>query len=214
MKSLLVISVLLLYATNMNAQDLKPIKLNEPDKNRGTSVMKALDNRRSIREFSTEKLSIQDLSDLLWAANGINRPDGRRTAATARNNQDIDIYVIMEEGSYLYEAKTSELKPVATGDFRELIAATEQQAWAKDAPVTLLIVSDISRFVGWDIEMQKYCGALDAGIVSQNIMLFASGCGLATVPRVYMKNDELKKALNLTDTQIPMINTPVGYPKK
>jgi nitroreductase len=196
----------------LNAQGLKTIKLNEPDKNRGTSVMKALDERRSTREFSTEKLSIQDLSDLLWAANGINRPDGRRTAATARNDQDIDVYVIMEEGTYLYDAKAMELKPVASGDFRELIA--DAQAWAKDAPITLLIVSDISRFKGWDVEMQKYCGALDAGIVSQNIMLFASGCGFVTVPRVYMKKDELKKALNLTETQIPMLNNPIGYPKK
>jgi nitroreductase len=212
MKKVLIMSVMLWIATAVNAQELKPVKLNEPNKDRGASVMKALNDRQSIREFSTEKLSLQDLSDLLWAANGVNRPDGRRTAATARNNQDIDVYAIMEEGAYLYDAKANELKPVAAGDFRGLIAGG--QASVKDAPVSLLVVSDISRFTGWDTEMQKYCGALDAGIVSQNIMIFASGCGLATVPRVYMNKDELIKVLKLTETQIPMINNPVGYPKK
>jgi SagB-type dehydrogenase family enzyme len=155
---------------------------------------------------------LQDLSDLLWAANGINRPDGRRTAATARNNQDIDVYAIMEEGAYLYDAKAHELKPVSKGDHRPLIADT--QTSIADAPVSLLIVSDLSRFTGVDIESQKHLGALDAGIVSQNIMLFASGCGFATVPRAFMKKDELKKVLKLSETQMPMLNNPVGYSKK
>jgi nitroreductase len=206
------ITVLLLLATSaVTAQDLKPVKLNVPNKERGASIMKALDNRRSVREFSKDKLSLQDLSDLLWAANGINRPDGRRTAATARNNQDIDVYAIMEEGAYLYDAKAHELKPVAAGDHRLLIA--DRQVSVADAPVSLLIVSDLSRFTGADIELQKQWGALDAGIVSQNIMLFASGCGFVTVPRAFMKKDELKKVLKLSETQIPMLNNPVGYPK-
>jgi SagB-type dehydrogenase family enzyme len=212
MKTLLYVVIMLLWAVGAGAQNLKPVKLNSPDKERGTSIMEALDNRHSTREFSTEKLSLQDLSDLLWAANGVNRPDGRKTAATARNNQDIDVYVIMEEGAYIYDAGAHELKPVAEGDHRALIA--DAQRSILDAPVHLLMVSDLSRFTGLDIEVQKQWGALDAGIVSQNIMLFASGCGLATVPRVYMKKDELKKVLHLTDTQVPMINNPVGYPKE
>ncbi|MDR2382848.1 MAG: nitroreductase family protein [Prevotellaceae bacterium] len=204
--------VTVLLATAVNAQSLKPIKLNAPDKERGSSIMKALSDRHSEREFSTEKLSLQDLSDLLWAANGINRPDGRRTAATARNNQDIDVYAIMEEGAYIYDAKAHELKPVVEGDHRPLIA--DAQASVKDAPVSLLIVSDLSRFAGADLERQKQWGAFDAGIVSQNIMLFASGCGFVTVPRAFMKKEELKKVLKLSETQEPMLNNPVGYPKK
>lgn len=196
-----------------DAQGQAPLKLNAPNRDRGTSVMKALENRQSIREYAPEQLSRQDLSDLLWAANGINRADGRRTAATARNSQDIDIYVILEEGAYLYDAPNHELKFVTAGDHRALIA--DNQEFAQKAPVCLLIVSDLSRFKGVDnLERQKIYGALDAGIVSQNIMLFASGCGLATVPRAYMKTDELKKVLKLSDTQLPMLNTPVGYPKK
>lgn len=211
MRTLSFVITMLLLTTAMKAQNLATVKLNEPNKDRGTSVMKALDNRHSTREFSPEKLSLQDLSDLLWAANGVNRPDGRRTAATARNNQDIDVYVIMEEGAYRYDAGAHELKPVTKGDYRGLIA--DMQVSIKDAPVHLLMVSNLSRFTGMDVEVQKQWGALDAGIVSQNIMLFASGCGLVTVPRVYMKKDELKKVLNLTGTQVPMINNPVGYLK-
>ncbi len=212
MKTIALIITALSFAVMANAQELTSIKLNEPNKDRGTSIMKALDNRHSTREFSTDKLSLQDLSDLLWAANGVNRPDGRRTAATARNNNDIDVYAIMEEGAYIYDPKAHELKPVVAGDYRVLIADTQPSV--KDAPICLLIVSDISRFKGLDVEVQKQWGALDAGIVAQNVMLFASGCGFVTVPRAYMKKDELKKVLMLSETQIPMLNTPVGYPKK
>jgi SagB-type dehydrogenase family enzyme len=211
-KVISIIVTVLLLATAVKAQNLKPIKLNDPNRDRGSSIMKALSDRHSEREFSKEKLSLQDLSDLLWAANGINRADGRRTAATARNNQDIDVYAVMEEGSYIYDAKAHELKPVAEGDHRPLVA--DKQASVIDAPVSLLIVSDLSRFINTDPELQKQWGALDAGIVSQNIMLFASGCGLVTVPRAYMKKDELKKVLKLSETQVPMLNNPVGYPKK
>jgi len=201
----------LFLTTTVGAQEFTAIQLNAPNKDRGSSIMKALNDRHSTREFSSENLSIQDLSDLLWAANGVNREDGRRTAATARNNQDIDVYVIMKEGAYIYDANAHELKPVAIGDYRDLVA--DSQDFAKNAPVSLLIVSDISRFTGLDVEVQKQLGALDAGIVSQNIMLFASGCGLVTVPRAYMNKEGLKEALSLSETQIPMLNTPIGYPK-
>ena len=211
MKKLFLFTIAIMLIVSSYAQNITTIKLNAPNKDRGTSIMKALDNRHSTREFSTQKLSLQDLSDLLWAANGVNRPDGRRTAATARNNNDIDVYAIMEEGAYIYDPAAHELKPVAAGDFRAI--AADSQAAMKDAPVFLLIVSDISRFTGLDVEVQKQFGALDAGIVSQNIMLFASGCGFVTVPRAYMNKEELKKALKLSETQIPMLNNPVGYPK-
>jgi SagB-type dehydrogenase family enzyme len=212
MKCFFSIAILLLFATVANTQNLSAIKLQSPSKERGANIMEALSNRHSTREFSPEKLTLQDLSDLLWAAIGVNRPDGRRTAASARNNQDIDVYVIMEEGAYLYDAQAHELKPIAEGDHRSLIA--DAQKSVQEAPVSLLMVSDLSRFSGLDFEARKQWGALDAGIVSQNVMLFASACGLVTVPRVYMKTDELKKILNLSETQIPLINNPVGYPKK
>lgn len=106
MRKLAFIFTALLLITTMQAQDLKVIKLNAPDKSRGSSVMKALSDRHSDREYDSTDLSKQDLSDLLWAANGINRTDGKRTAPSALNKQDVDIYVIMKEGAYLYDIKT------------------------------------------------------------------------------------------------------------
>ena len=166
MKTLLcVLTALFMGMGSLYAQSLKPIKLNAPNKDRGSAIMKALADRRSEREFADKKLSLQDLSDLLWAANGVNRPDGKRTAASALNKQDISIYAIMEEGSYLYDAKTHQLTPVASGDFRPLIGG--QQTFVNKAPLCLLMVSDISLFGGG--ERAKITAALDAGIVSQNI---------------------------------------------
>ncbi len=196
----------------MQAQGLKAIKLDAPDKNRGASVMKALADRHSEREFADRKLSQQDLSDLLWAADGINREDGKRTAASAMNKQDVDIYVLMEEGAYLYDPKAHRLDPVAEGDHRPLIGG--RQTSVNSAPACLLVVSDIAKF--GNVATPQLCerfGALDAGLVSQNIALFCSGCGLVTVPRCSMDTDALRQVLKLSDSQIPMINHPVGYAK-
>ena len=115
------IGALLLIVTVLSwapAQELNSIKLNEPNKKRGIPVMEALSLRASVREWSEKDLSLQDLSDLLWAADGINRADKRRTAPSATNAQDVDIYVFMKNGVYLYDAANSELKPVLAGDHR------------------------------------------------------------------------------------------------
>lgn len=201
--ALLVISV-------MNAQDLKVIKLNAPDKTRGAAVMKAFSDRHSDREYASKELTAQDLSDLLWAANGINRTDGKRTAPSALNKQDIDVYVIMKDGAYLYDAKAHALTPIAEGDHRGAVGAG--QDFVKEAPVSLVLVSDLSRFgnVG---EHTKLMAAMDAGIVSQNINLCCAGIGLSTVPRATMDQAALKKILKLSDNHVLMMNNPVGYPK-
>ena len=210
-----VLATLMLGLTSLQAQSLKAIKLNAPDKTRGASVMKALADRHSEREFANKKLSLQDRfpsSRLMWAAIGINREDGKRTAASALNKQDVDVYVLMEEGAYLYDPKAHQLNPVAEGDHRPLIGG--KQTSVNSAPACLLIVSDVSKFgnVGTP-QLRERFGALDAGLVSQNIALFCSGCGLVTVPRGSMEADALKKVLKLSDSQIPMINHPVGYAK-
>ncbi|MDR1011553.1 MAG: nitroreductase family protein [Opitutaceae bacterium] len=211
MKQLFAILSLLVTVSFLNAQTPAAIKLNTPDKTRGASVMQALTNRQSVREYADRALSLQDLSDLLWAANGINRPDGRRTAATASNKQDIDLYAILPDAAYLYDAREHALKPVAAGDFRPLVAGS--QRFALQAPLHLVMVSDFSRLGGSE-QSRRLWSALDAGIVSQNIALFCSGCGLGTVPRTSMQSDKLKEALKLTDTQFPLINNIVGYPKQ
>lgn len=198
--------------TTLHAQGAGELKLNRPDLNRGVNVMKAFSDRHSDREFSTRELSLQDLSDLLWAANGVNRPgDGKRTAPSALNKQDVDIYVFLAKGVYLYDASKHVLKLVAEGDHRAVVAG--RQDFVKQAPVSLVYVSDLSRFGMGQDEQVKLMGAMDAGIVSQNVNLFCAGVGLSTVPRASMDQEALRKLLKLSDTQVPMMNNPVGYSK-
>lgn len=188
----------------------KVIKLPQPNLKRTGTVMKALSERHSTREFASKALSLADLSDLLWAANGINRKDsGKRTAPSAMNKQDVDVYVVLPEGSYLYDAKTHQLNLIAEGDYRGAVAGG--QAFVKSAPVSFVLISDLSRLGDAKNARTQLMGAMDAGIVSQNISIFCSAANLATVPRASMDNDQLKKVLKLKDTQIPMMNHPVGY---
>lgn len=206
-----ILTILSFITVSMQAQNLKEIQLNQPDKTRGTSVMQALSDRHSDREYADKPLSLQDLSDLLWAANGINRPDGKRTAPSALNRQDIDIYVINAEGAYLYVPQSNSLRPIAKGDYRKAVAGG--QDFVQTAPVSLVLVSDLSRF-GDVSDRTRLMAAVDAGIVCQNINLFCAAAGLATVPRATMDQAALKKLLKLTDNQLPLMNNPVGYPKK
>ncbi|MCC8198063.1 MAG: SagB/ThcOx family dehydrogenase [Tannerellaceae bacterium] len=198
-------------AFSMHGQELTTIQLKSPDITRGTGVMKALNDRQSVREYSDKMLSDQDLSNLLWAANGINRPDGKRTAPSAMNRQDVDIYVFLKEGVYLYAHTEHALKPVATGDYRAAVAAG--QDFAKEAPVSLVLMTDLSRF-GSDItEHTKLMGAVDVGIVNQNINLACVALGLVTVPRVTMDQAILRPLLKLNENQLLLMNNPVGYSK-
>lgn len=208
------LTLLLAVTSAAYAQKPKDIQLNTPDKTGGKSIMQTLSDRHSNREFDTKELSLQDISDLLWAANGVNRPDGKRTAPSAMNKQDVDLYVLMKDGAYLYDARTHALKGIATGDHRALISSSPGSQTSTTPPVGLVLVSDLSKFGSNATERAFQMGALDAGIVSQNINLFCSGKGFSTVPRMSMDNDGLKKVLRLTDSQIPMLNNPVGYPKK
>jgi len=191
MKQSFLLMMMFMFISCSSAQDLKSIKLNAPNLTRGDVLMKAFSNRKSTREFSDKMLSQQDLSDLVWAANGINRPnEGKKTAPSSQNRQDIKIYVCMADGNYLYNATNSTLEFISEDDVRPL-----------KAPVCLILVSNTNET--W--------GAIDGGIVSQNISLFCSGIGLATVPRAQMDADALKKALKLTGTQTLILNHPVGY---
>jgi len=199
------------------AQELKTIKLNEPNKKRGLPVMEALSIRASVRDWSDKELSLQDLSDLLWAANGINRPEsGKRTASSAMNAQDIDIFVFMKNGAFLYDAGQNALNPVAGGD--HLAEITMRPGGGpggppSPAPIQLILVSDLSRFSRGTQESKLEWAAIDTGIVSQNISLFCAATGLATRPRAGMNKDFIRTLLKLKETQYPILNHPVGYPK-
>jgi len=211
----------------MKSAGLKTIKLNEPNKDRGLPFMETLSVRASTREWSDRDLSLQDLSDLLWAANGINRPDEKKyTASSAQNAHDVAMYLFMEEGVYLYDADDHALEPVLTGDFRSQIMMTPPPR-PKDAggpppppppapsnpPIQIILVSDVSRFKFGPPELKPEWGAIDAGIVSQNISLFCAATGLKTRPRASMDKEKITNLLKLNDTQYVFLNHPIGYSK-
>ena len=187
------------------------IKLPEPDKNVPMTLYQALQQRKSVREYSSKDIDDMKLSQLLWAAVGINRPDGHLTAPTAVNAQDITVYVCRKDGAYLYVAKDNALQKVSDKDLRKEIASAQQ--FAAEAPVSLVIVTDNAKFRGGSTNGPTISGAIDAGYVSQNIDLACEALGLVTVPRATMDKDALKKELKLTEAQNPILNHPVGYKK-
>lgn len=153
MKKIILASILAINTFSCSfADNNKDVKLNAPDLNRKETMMQAFANRKSTKECSSKEIAIQDLSDLLWAANGINRLEsGKRTAPSAMNKQDVSVYVCMQDGSYLYNPKTNILELISSEDVRPA-----------DAPIVLVLVTDTNDT--W--------AALDAGIVSQNISIF------------------------------------------
>jgi SagB-type dehydrogenase family enzyme len=211
MKNLSICIIFIMIISSLPAQT-KTIVLNPPDTSRGLPVMKALSLRASEKEFDTTKLKLQDLSDLMWAANGINRPEsGKRTAPSAMNAQDIDVYAVMQSGIYLYDAKKHVLDLVVSGDHRASVAG-QQKNFAK-APVFCLLVSDVSRFPNGKDSLRMVWAAEDAGIVSQNIAVFCASVGLSTRPRASMDQAKLRELLKLKSTQYLVLNNPVAYRK-
>ena len=208
MKHLFIAFAMLLATMSIQAQET--IKLQVPTADRGTSVMKALADRHSTREFVAKALSAQDLADLLWAATGQNRADGRRTSPSAMNKQDVDVYVVLPAGAYLYSPAKHALKLITKGDFREAVAGP--QAFAKDAGACLVLVGDAEK---WDDPKKDYSlvFGIDAGVISQNISLFCSAVGMNTVPRIAMNQTKLREVLKLRATQQLIMNHPVGYSK-
>ena len=202
----------ILCATVSYAGELKPVKLPDPQVNGGRPLMQVLRDRSSSRSFSPEKIPDQILSNLLWAAFGINRPDTKkRTAPSAVNWQEIDIYVATAEGLFLYDAKFQTLKPVISGDIR---SATGKQEFVRDAPVNLIFVADFSRMGTAPKEDKELYSAADTGCISQNVYLYCASEGLATVVRGSIDRQALAKTMNLRPDQKIILAQTVGYPKK
>lgn len=182
----------------------------EPQTDGGRPLMQVLKERQSTREFGTEKLPLQVLSNLLWAAFGINRPEsGMRTAPSAVNWQDIDIYVALEEGLYIYDAEANRLDPILAEDIR---AATGIQAFVADVPVNLIYVSDFSRISISEEDQKVFYSAADAGFISQNVYLYCASEGLATVVRNLVDKPALVKIMKLRPEQRIILTQSVGYP--
>jgi SagB-type dehydrogenase family enzyme len=179
--------------------------------NGGRPLMEVLKARKSSREFSSAKLSPQLLSNLLWAASGVNRPDGHRTAPSASNRQEIDIYVATADGLYLYDARSHRLVALRSEDLR---ATTGAQSFAGEAPLNLIYVADFARMSAGSEETRILNSSPDTGFISQNVYLFCASEGLATVVRGSVNRPALAKAMGLRPEQRIVLAQSVGYPKK
>ena len=209
---MLLIVLAVCFAFPVFAEAQKTIQLPAPQMDGGMPLMKALKLRCTTREYSSEALPMQELSNLLWAACGINRPDsGKRTAPTAMNKQEIDVYVALPEGLYLYDAKAHALNLILAEDLRE---ATGKQPFVKDAPLNLVFVANYTRMGEGPKEMQDFYAAMDTGYISQNVYLYCASAGLATVARGWVDKEALAKAMTLGADQKIMLAQTVGYPKK
>ena len=192
------------------AQTPAAISLPKPATQGGKPLMQALSERKSQREFSSRDLSPQVLSDLLWAAFGINRPDGHRTAPSAMNRQTIDVYVVRADGAYLYDASHNQLSPVAAADLR---AATGTQTYVGQAPLNLVYVSDYSKMEQSPANEQATFAGAETGFIGQNVYLYCASEGLATVIRASINKEPLAKALKLKSGQHIVLAQTVGYPR-
>jgi nitroreductase len=211
LKALLLCLALSLSALTGLAQALKPVQLPSPQTTIGRPLMQALKDRKTTREFSPEKLPAQVVSNLLWAAFGVNRPDsGRRTAPSAMDWQETDIYVATADGLYIYDAQENQLAPVLREDVRAL---TGTQSFVKDAPLNLVYVADLAKTRGSSAERDLFVAA-DTGFIAQNVYLFCASEGLATVVRGSIDRPALSKALRLRPDQRIVLAQTVGYPKK
>lgn len=188
------------------------IKLPPPERGGGKPLMQALNARHSTREFAGKPLPSQLLSNLLWAASGVNRPDsGKRTAPSARDWREIDVYVATAEGAYRYDPASHTLRAVVTGDIRKL---TGVQDFVATAPLNLVYVADLDRMGDADAEQKALYSAADTGFIAQNVYLFCASAGLATVVRGLVDREALAAALGLDSHQRIILAQSVGYPAR
>jgi SagB-type dehydrogenase family enzyme len=209
-KNFVLLVFLLLFAAQACAGELQAIDLPAPRTEGGMPLMQALKNRHSGREYSSKELPLQMLSDLLWAAGGVNRQEtGGRTAPTAMDCREIDIYVVRQDGAYLYDPGKNILQPVAQGDLRSM---TGKQGFVGEAAINLVFVADTRRMRRLGDQGDFYA-ATDTGFISQNVYLFCASEGLETVVRGWVNKTELPRALKLDPKQNIILGQSIGYPK-
>jgi DNA uptake protein ComE-like DNA-binding protein len=209
-KRTFLVFVSLIIAVSLPAEELKPIQLPAPQLDKGKLLMQALMERKSSRSFSVKKLPIRVLSNMLWAACGINRPEsGHRTSPSAMNWQEIDVYVATSEGLFLYVVKEHSLRPVLSKDIRSL---TGKQPFVSEAPVDLIYVADYSKMGGANTEERIFYSAADTGFISENVYLYCASEGLATVVRGLIDREALADAMKLRINQKIILAQSVGYP--
>lgn len=207
LKIILIVFVLSSLILPVQAQET--VRLPEPERTGGMPLFEALDNRQSLRSYSSRELSERDLSNILWAAFGMNREDGRRTAPSARNWQQFDIYLIKADGWYLYDPAEHALVKKGNEDFRQYAGS---QDFVATAPLNLIFVSDHDRMTGASRENREFHSATDVGFISQNVYLYCASEGLATVVRGLLDRDRLKELMKLRPSQHVILGQTVGYP--
>jgi hypothetical protein len=221
-KTLSAAAVLAGTETLFAQEELQPIMLPKPEKDGGKSVLAAIQERRTNRSISPDPLPPQMLSNLLWAAFGVNRPEGMRgkpgrTAASASNSQEIDLYVALPKGVYLYEAVSHRLRPVVAGDFR----ARAGRGGAATAPVNIFYIVDLKKYVLegqpdrniGDAEVQKSYYFCATGLIASNVYLFAASQGLAAWFHNCDKVNTPKEFKLRPEQQVLFAQT-VGHPAK
>ncbi|MGZ3183075.1 MAG: SagB/ThcOx family dehydrogenase [Telluria sp.] len=200
-------SLSILTAAEATAETV--LRLPRPARTGGMPLMQALAERHSSRDFAATALPAQLLSNLLWAAFGYNRPDGR-TAPSAHGVQEMEVYVVLRDGAYLYGARDNTLTLVRAGDLRAL---TGKQDFVAQAPLNLVYVADLTH-LGRDPDVDKhFYAAADAGHISENVYLFAAAHHLAVVTRAYIDKPALAKALGLKPQHEVVLAQSVGFPK-
>ena len=210
-KSAVVIALIVLGITYSAAQELQPIQLPPPQTEIGKPLMQTLKLRQSSRSFNSKALPMQEISNLLWAANGINRTEsGKRTAPSAMNWQEVDVYVSLPEGTYLYDATSNCLKPVIAKDLRK---ATGTQTYVADAPLNVVYVADMARVSKGTEEDKTLYTAADVGFIAENVYLYCASQGLSVVVRGSVERAPLAAALKLRPDQKIILAQTVGYGK-
>lgn len=199
-----------LLAKEAIGQDIKPITLQPPRMEGGLPLMQALKGRRSTREYSDRPLPPQVLSDVLWAAYGINRPSGDRTAPYWRHIMVIDVYAVMADGVWLYEPKSHSLMPHLKADLR---AQTGSQEFVGSAPLNLVYVAHGERMTGISAEERRLYASVDAAFIGQNVYLYCASEGLGTVFRGALDAAALGRALRVSPQQFVTFAQTVGYPR-
>ncbi len=193
------------------------IRLVPPDLTQPAPLVRALKERRSVREYDTLPLTRRQLSELLWAANGVNRDDGRRTAPAAVNQQLVDIYVILPVAAFLYDAIGARLVPIAPGDFRKMAG---RQEFVTTAPVNLIYVADPARFKSRpgpapaipDAEKLNW-SRISVGAMAQNVGLYCAAEKLGNVVRAMVDREKLGPALKLSPSQVILLAQTIGVLK-
>ncbi len=205
--SVLLISMLCLNNNSFGQTEQNVKKLPSPERDKGMALMKALDNRHSSRSFSEKDIPDQVLSNLLWAAFGINRDNGKRTAPSSRNIQDIEIFVAKKDGLYQYIADKHGLKKKLNKDIRD---KTGKQNFVTDAPINLVYVSNHNK-----VEQgspSKFTQGVNTGVIVQNVYLYCASEGLSCVVRGYVDKAALREAMKLEDYKHITLSHTIGYP--